>query len=321
LAAWLSARQVRWQEMTPVLKQADLFLLCAALASVLATTVAKAARWHLLLRCCGARISRLRATRLVLVGQLGNSFLPARLGDAARAVLAGPETEGGAPAALGTLVPEKALDGTFGLLLLIVLAVVLPLPTWLRGPALLLAGLVQAGLLLLILATGQHGWSARIRQAVRIWLPSAWRARLGPVAARFAAGIAALHTPADLFQALAWSAAVWGLALSTNILVGAALHIQVPLWTDALILVTVYLATLLPAVPAQVGVFEYACILPLTLAGVAPGPALAFGLTLHLVVYAPPAILGSICAATEGVNWHSLKQQRPEGPALRGSTQ
>jgi uncharacterized membrane protein YbhN (UPF0104 family) len=211
-----------------------------------------------------------------------------------------------------------ALDGAFGLLLLSALALVLPLAARLRGTALLLAGLAQAVLLLLILAAGQHGWSARIRQAARARLPYSWQARLGPVAARLAAGIASLRTPADVVQALAWSALAWGLALSTNVLVRTALHIQAPLWTDALILVTVYFATFLPAVPAQLGVFEYACILPLTLAGVGPGPALAFGLTLHLVVYAPTAILGMFCAAKEGVNWHNLQDPQPEAPAPRG---
>jgi uncharacterized membrane protein YbhN (UPF0104 family) len=76
------------------------------------------------------------------------------------------------------------------------------------------------------------------------------------------------------------------------------------------VLVTGYAASFLPSLPAQVGVFEYACMLALTAAGVRQEEALAFGLVLHLLVHAPPAILGSLSMAVEGFSWGKLKETR-----------
>jgi uncharacterized protein (TIRG00374 family) len=110
--------------------------------------------------------------------------------------------------------------------------------------------------------------------------------------------------------ALVWSAGVWGLAALTNVLLLAALGIDAPHWSTWLVLVVGYLANFLPTVPAQVGVFEYASVLALTVVGIDPEPALAFALLLHLLVYAPPAVLGPASMALEGASWAELRAAR-----------
>ena len=102
IAAWFSIRKIHWLELGAVLAESNLLLLGVALATVLATTSAKAIRWFMLLQSCDARVSGMRALRILFIGQMGNIFLPARLGDVGRAVLAGPRTTGGIPAVVGT---------------------------------------------------------------------------------------------------------------------------------------------------------------------------------------------------------------------------
>jgi uncharacterized protein (TIRG00374 family) len=313
IAAWLSTNkgQVDWHALQAALAHPHWLLLALALGTVLATTGAKAARWRILLRPCRVQASGGRIVRVLFVGQMLNTLIP-RLGDVARAVLLGPQAAGSMPAVLGTLLAEKALDGAIGLLILIGLSLWTPLPGWLRGPVLALAVLTGGLLLLLILAATQRGWAVRLYRRVSAWLPPAIQDRAGQLLADFGRGLGLLRQPANAAWALAWSAAVWGLAAWTNVLTLAALEIQAPAWSTWLVLVAGYVATFLPTVPAQVGVFEYACILALGAAGVSPEPALAFGLVLHVLVYAPPAVLGSISMAVEGLNWTSLERARRE---------
>jgi hypothetical protein len=127
--------------------------------------------------------------------------------------------------------------------------------------------------------------------------------------------------PGRALVALALSAAIWGLAALTNILTLAALGVAAPAWSAWLVVVTGYAATFLPTVPAQIGVFEYAAVLSLEAGGMAPEPALAFALVLHLVVYAPPALLGPLSMAVEGLSWRELQAARPamlEGDHVSG---
>lgn len=264
--------------------------------------------------------------RLLLIGQMANSFLP-RLGDGLRAVLLGPRASGGTPAVLGTLVVEKALDGVLGLCLLLVLALWTPLPTWLRAPmlalalltAVLLAFLIVASLLLTAphpspqsTATGEEPIPSPLGERVSErgdLLPR----RLRRLVEAFALGIGLLHTPANAALALGLSALIWLLAGLTNVVALQAFHIDAPAWAPWLVVVTVYVATFLPTVPGQLGVFEYGAVLALSAAAVAPEPALAFALILHLLVQLPPLVLGPLSMLAEGLTWDRLAAAR-HGP-------
>ncbi|MGD8398021.1 MAG: lysylphosphatidylglycerol synthase transmembrane domain-containing protein, partial [Anaerolineae bacterium] len=257
IAAWLSIRQVHWPALVEVLAGVRPAWLLLALASALATTALKAARWHVLLRPCRPRATPGRLVRILLVGQMANSLLP-RLGDAARAVLMGPRTAAGIPAVLGTLVVEKALDGVMGLGMLLALLLWTPLPAWLRAPVFGLAALTAALLLLLAAARAGRTRLGAFGSRIAARLPPRVRAPLARLVRSFLLGLDLLHTPGDTVWALLLSAAVWGLGVSTNLLTLQALRIEAPAWTAVLVIVTSYAATFLPTVPAQIGIVEYA---------------------------------------------------------------
>ncbi len=321
LAAWLSIRQIHWATLKSTLMGADLPLLLCALGTVLATTLVKATRWHVLLRLCTARTSGMRVLRVLFIGQMGNIFLPARLGDLGRAVLVGPEAYGGVPAVLGTILVEKTLDGAMGLLVLIGLGLWMPMPSWLYGPIAGVGAFVGGLLVLLVFASVPATADPLIR-----WLPARLQparlgeSRIGRLLTGLKLGLGLFQQPANALLAVALSIAVWGLAALTNVVAISALDISAPAWSIWLVLVTGYVANFLPTVPAQVGVFEYTHMLALTAAGVSPEPALAFGLILHLLVYGPPAILGPVSMIWEGMDWGRLKEAQNEYPGHNGLT-
>jgi uncharacterized membrane protein YbhN (UPF0104 family) len=310
VAAWLSVRQVDWPLLGKMLSGVQLGFLALALMAVLVTTAIKAARWQVLLAACTPGIPLARTTRVLLIGQMANSLL-SRLGDLARALLLGFQAEGGIPAVLGTILAEKALDGVAGLFLLLVLALATPLPTWLRGPLLGLAALTAGLLLALAWASRKPTRPRRPLARLLAALPAGLGGRLERLAKGLALGLGLFRQPARALLALALSAAVWGLAALTNVLTLAALDIAAPAWVAWLVVVTAYAATFLPTIPAQIGVFEYAAVLSLEAGGVGAEPALAFALVLHLLVYLPPALLGPLSMAVEGLSWQKLKSASP----------
>jgi uncharacterized protein (TIRG00374 family) len=254
----------------------------------------------------------MRSLRVLLIGQMGNSWLPVRAGDVARAALVAPQTEGGFAAALGTVVVEKALDAVVGLAVLVGLVLWVPLPSWLRQAFVVLAVVTCVLLVVLALAATQRERAERVAHSLNRKAPASGQARAARVLSGLAMGMSLFRDPATACLALALSVGVWSLAALTNVVTLAALDIQAPGWSAWLVLVTGYVATFLPTVPAQVGVFEYACVLALTAAGVDPEPALAFGLVLHLLVFLPPAVLGPISMACEGLGWKRLKDAQDQ---------
>ncbi|MDH7490623.1 MAG: lysylphosphatidylglycerol synthase transmembrane domain-containing protein, partial [Anaerolineae bacterium] len=119
LFLWLAFRQVHLREVWDALRQANAWLVGAALAAFLATQAVKAARWKALFypEHKGRRFGKLMS--VIYIGQAVNAAIPARLGEIARAyLLARIESISGAYV-MGTIVLEKALDSL--MLLLVVL--------------------------------------------------------------------------------------------------------------------------------------------------------------------------------------------------------
>jgi uncharacterized protein (TIRG00374 family) len=254
----------------------------------------------------------MRLLRILLVGQMGNSFLPARLGDLGRAALLSPRVPGGFLAVVSTIVLEKTLDGVLGLLVLLGLALWSPLPAWLRTPFLGLALVTGGPLVILLLAAGKEPRCTALAQKLLGRLPASGRTRARGVLGKLRQGLTLFDQPFAAVVALVLSAVIWALGALTNVATLAALHIAVPWWGPWLVLVVGYVINFVPTVPAQLGVFEYACVLALTAAGADPEPALAFGLVLHLLVYGPPAVLGPVSMAIEGFTWTRLRNIRSE---------
>ncbi len=75
-------------------------------------TLVRGERWQRLLEDEGARPHRADSQCLNVVGYMGNNVLPARAGDAFRAVLMAPRAETSTRTVVGTLVAERVLDVT-----------------------------------------------------------------------------------------------------------------------------------------------------------------------------------------------------------------
>jgi uncharacterized protein (TIRG00374 family) len=294
IALWLSLRGVRLADALKTALQADYLFIALALGTVMGTTVGKTARWRLLLH--GHR-SDLRLGRLLsalLVGQLINAVLPGRLGEIARAYLIGEREDVSKVTALATVVVEKFLDSTILLLLLAGLALAIPLPVWLRDSVPLLSlGVVTLFVLLLIAAIQKKKPRHWLDRTVTP-LPERWRAGLVRNLDRATDGLSLLRQPAVLCSALILSVLIWIAAAFTNYLAMRALRIDLPLTASVLVLSSVHAGVVLSPTPGQVGVFHYLCILSLSLFGVDQSLALSYSLVLHLIVYAPIALLGSL---------------------------
>jgi len=78
------------------------------------------------------------------------------------------------------------------------------------------------------------------------------------------------------------------LAVSINYVLFAAMDIHVPASVGLLLMVALYIGVAPPSLPGKVGIFHGITVLTLTLFGVLPSTALAYGALLHLTIFLPP---------------------------------
>ena len=262
--------------------------LVLGVAVVLVDLVIRAARWRTLLSGLpGAdRVPLILAIAYLAIGYLANALLPARLGDLARAYLAGTSFRVPRLAVFGTVVVERIADG--GTMLTLAVASTLLVAGIATVRTLIVLGAILAIVGVLILLAG---WWLMARTAVG---RTSIGGRIADVAGRIAAGLTALRTPRTAaIVALATSAAA-GTSVLTAWLVARGVGVELGPTEAVLFMSAVALSLAIPAAPASLGTYEFVGVTVLTTLGYGSAQALATMVLLRAVSTFPSIILGLV---------------------------
>ena len=297
LAFWLAFRGIDVSELLAAFQAVNYLWVAAALLSVALTTLVVAARWRLLFYPDDGERGWTSLLGGILVGQMLNIVVPARLGDVARVYLVG-NSEGLSKARVAaTLVVEKVADLVVFALGTVFLLVVITVPGWVRGSSttLLVAGLLGIGVMVALSLRGQMllFWLERHYPSA----PGGWLQRLSRQGRLALEGLAALRSwPANLAL---WGLSVlsWLLAATTNYLLFRAFGMALSFAAAAFLLVVLQVGIAPPSVPGKLGVFHYLVVLGLSLFGVARGLALSYALMLYAVALLSKVVVGGVWLA------------------------
>jgi phosphatidylinositol alpha-mannosyltransferase len=288
----------------PGLVAAGLGLMCLAM-------FIRAISWHAILAVAPTwrRAKRRDAMQGTFIGVLMSSTLPARLGEPSRALILARRlgrARETLPVVLGTMVSQTLLN----LLALMILgAVTLSRVSVLdaHDKGLLLVALAPLGVLVaLLLAPVLIPPSAvsrfrRLQALLAGVRRSLLRLREGLLVfrnARQAAIAAGMQLAAWALQWLSCWFLLMALGLDTHAGLGAA----------AAVLFAVNVTAVIPATPANVGVFQAACVA--VLAGayhVSTPEAIAYGIVLQAVEVATALIMGLPALVNEGLSWRDVR--------------
>lgn len=304
----LAFRGIDFAELWDTLAQVNYGLVLVAVGTIIATSMAKAARWRLLFYPCHRQRRYSKLLAILFIGQIVNIVIPPRLGELARAYLVG-EIEGESKAlALGTIAVEKAADLLMVLLLFVGLLLTMAVPRWVREPG---VGVATVTLVLL----GTLVLSAHYKER----LLSAFSRLLGilPELAqvRLMGHLQAALDSLEVFRRWdvsigvgGWSVLIWLLAASTNYIAFLALHLHLSFLAAVFLLVVLQVGVAVPSSPGKVGVFHYLCLLALSVFGLERSPALSYGLLLYFIVFLPPTLLGVFFLWWENISWRHLRR-------------
>jgi phosphatidylinositol alpha-mannosyltransferase len=284
------------------------------LATMCLAMVLRAFSWRAILKAAlpRARVRLADAVQGTMIGVLMSSTLPARLGEPARALVVARRTgrpRDHLPVVLGTIVSQTFLN----LLALAILGVIMFSSVDIfsgHQDALLIAAIAPAVLLLVVLAMpvilragpGAPGsrWSRvhalvlRLRRAltrVRAGLTVFSKPRLGATAA--------------VFQLAAWAMQAVSCYL---LLVALGLDSRTGFGAAAAVLFAVNITAVVPATPANLGVFQAACATVLhTGWHVGWASGVAYGVILQAVEVATAILLGMPALVKEGMSWREVR--------------
>jgi uncharacterized protein (TIRG00374 family) len=247
--------------------------------------VLRGIRWQRLLAPI-AVIPVRRSVAYLAIGYFANSMLPARLGDVARAFLAGRSFGVSRLSVLGTVVVERLLDGVFILALVAVLGL-----NVVGGGSLA----TTAAWLVLIAAVGATGLVVLIA-LVRRAGGGAARDRIRSLLDRVLMGAAALRSPSASALVLFLTIAAFAAAVAMFAIIADAAGVELTLLQCVLAMGGLALSTSIPAAPGSIGTYEFVGLTILTALGLDPEVSLAIVVLVHLVATLPVALAGLVAA-------------------------
>jgi len=298
---WLGLRTLSWQDLGRVFAHVRWPWLVVSWVTIPVGTGVKTLRWRYLLQDGEKKPSWLRLLGIFAVGQLVDAFVLSNLGDLTRAYLVSRASDSTLPLTLGTIVVEKALDGMALLCLIVVLALSIALPKWFGTAALSFAALFVLLAIVLVLVT--LGRESLLRWCSR--LPG----RLRPLVRTGLEGLTAFRRPATLLPTGMLTLLVWLLGLATNYSLFMSLGLPPTVLGAMLLLVVLYLAVLIPGVPALVGLFHYVTILALGALGVGRELSMPYAIVLHALIYGTMVVLGVGSLWWLSIDWQTLRGQ------------
>lgn len=312
LLAVLALNKIGLDNITSALINSSPSFVLLGLAIMCGAMVMRAFSWHAILRAAlpDARISLADAMQGTFIGVLMSSTLPARLGEPSRALVVARRTgraRENLPVVLGTLVSQTLLNIAA---LAVLGAVMFSSVNLFSGHqnALLIAAIAPLALLVLVLLAPvvlRHGSAAS-----RLGRLHSAMAQIRAAMTRVRAGLAVFRQPrlgatAALAQFAAW-ALQW---LSCYfLLVALGLDQQAGMAAAAAVLFAVNITAVLPATPANLGVFQAACAAVLhTGWHVGLGTGVAYGVILQAVEVVTALLMGAPALVKEGMSWREVR--------------
>jgi phosphatidyl-myo-inositol alpha-mannosyltransferase len=296
-------------------------LVAAGIALMCAAMFARAIGWHAILSAAPTwrPAKRRDAMQGTFIGVLMSATLPARLGEPSRALILARRlgrARETLPVVLGTMVSQTLLN----LLALSVLGLVtLSRVSVLEGHDrdLMLLALAPLAALLAVLAAPVLVPPAAVSRSRRL---QAALASLRAAALRLRRGLSVFSNPRAATRAVLAQLGAWALQCLSCWLLLVALGIddKAGLGAAAAVLFAVNVTAVIPATPANVGVFQAACVAVLSGAyHVSTPDAIAYGIVLQAVELLTAVIMGLPALLNEGLSWREVRLRTMHATPVR----
>jgi phosphatidyl-myo-inositol alpha-mannosyltransferase len=288
-------------------------LVGVGVALMCASMLARAFSWHAILAAAPTwrKAGRRDALQGTFIGVLMSSTLPARLGEPSRALIVARRlgrARETLPVVLGTMVSQTLLN----LLALTILGAIMFSTvdlTGSEGKAVLAVALAPAAALLALFLAPALMPSTNGSRSARL---AALLASVRDGLLRVRSGLLIFGKPRQAAAATLMQLAAWALQWLSCwvLLIALGLPPHAGVGAAAAVLFAVNVTAIVPATPANVGVFQAACVAVLGGAyHLATPSALAYGILLQAVEVSTALLMGMPALVKEGLSWKEVRMR------------
>ena len=297
---YLAARKVNFEEALAAIYAIHLLWLLPLTVVYIWNLLIRSLRWQLMFPD-ESRPSFRYAVDAFLIGKVGNSYMPGRLGELLRASVMGrllPSV--GMTGTLATILIEKLFD-VFGVLILLGVALLYaPLPPWLTKSGLTMIGVFPAILLVLWLLDRAGAQNMYHPDTDVSGLTSRIKGLLFGVLRKFSTGLYALRTARHFTLLSALTLILWSGEVCVMYICFQAFSIPVPFVAAVVTVVFLSVGSMLPSAPGFIGTYQLFIVAALTLYAVPESNAFALSMFMNIYAIGMISLLGLLAVVFSG---------------------
>ncbi len=275
----------------------------------------RAVRWQYFLDKI-KRVSVLRLFNATLIGYMGNTVLPAHLGEVFRANVVANQEKIPTSSTLATLVIERLIDVLSLLVIMVLTIVVYPFPDWVTKSGYIMFAFTIAFFAFLFLLKQQNPLTVKLLNFGLGLLPNAISVKLGEIIYAFIDGINGMKRKSDYLVVFLLSLSIWFFYWVTLYCIFIAFNLfeiyDINILASVVLLVITTISVVVPSSPGYVGTYHYLCQLSLGLFGVPSSVGLSFAFAAHGFSLLPTAIVGFILAWKVGMQRLKSDEEPPK---------
>ncbi len=308
--AWVM-HGVCFDELLRHMRGVRLWWILPALILDVLSTVFHGLRWQLLLRPSG-RVTLFRTAQAIYAGLFTSQILPMRAGEFVRGYLVSRWMSLPFAAILPSMITERVFDGSVLVLGLGLAAFFVSLPQEMASAGVIVGTvmLLAIGMLVVLAFIKKEPSTERSQDVARRWRPVR---RIISFLSGFARGLRAVWISPHFLPALAVSLLFLSLQVLSFWLVMKAYGFHVSLWVPAVVLIVVRLGTAVPNAPANIGPYQFFCVIGLTLFGIEKTMATGFAIFLSIVLVIPLLTLGLVAFVRSGLTRSEVRRRSAVG--------
>ena len=299
-------REMHVDTLPQKLAGVDWRLLAVAALLGVVPVLLQTVRWRYLLGAASVRFSTV--LQAVYLGSLANLIVPLRTGELVRGLVVSRRTGRGLAGILSTEFIERVADALAMAGMIWLVARVARIPGVL-GPVQAVLQFVLLGFVLLVVVAivGERP----LRHRLTTWSPTGRYGRgVRGTALGIASGLPLLRDWRAVTLCVSTAA---GMILVQAVILWLALrafHVHLDLLQVAAVQAVISMGTLVPSTPGNLGSWQMACVLGLTMFGVEHTTAATFSMVVFVVLSLPTLVGGVVALATSPLNLTQLRGAR-----------
>jgi len=298
------------RELIHELRKVNVPGLCACFALTVVTMILRTLRWRILLPAAGAHKRNLFSH--TVIGFMMNNILPARAGEAVRALLLWRKNGYSLAMSAGSLIVDRAIDITAFLLLFAIPAVTLPElkgQPWIFNTGRIAAALFVVCISLFALCGRNPRIIHRLAAAFCVFLPRRFHHRIEVIGTDMASMLDWTRSPLKVLGCSAASLGVW-LGISLTVVILADDFPSFGILHGAFVISFAVVGAAIPLAPGFVGTLHATVLQSLLILGFDHEAGRVLAVLVHAAGYIPVTAIGFIYFLKADMSFREISESQ-----------